>query len=247
MPTIKKNNTVKLQISNLYSKKKLIIISLLTILTIYIISCLISFNVDDPSWTTISTDTYVNNYMGISGAYISGFILSIFGVYGFIIPLFIINVIKYFFLKKENENINYLKLTIKTIGLIAIILGICGLSQIYLKILTPHLPEYSGGIIGYEITRYLHIYLNENHMILSLLIIVFCGILFYLGDNLFELLKYFFISNDNVSTNQNNISLNFEDFNKKTSLDKINKKNNSVNLENMSKKITDNKIETINI
>ena len=236
MSIIKKNNIS-------YCNKKNIFILLLIILTIYIIGSLISFNVNDPSWTTISTEKHIDNYFGITGAYISGLILSLFGVVGFLIPLFMIKIIKYLILKKERESFSYLKFAIKTIGLIGIILGICGISQLYLKTLTPHLPEYSGGIVGYEVIKYLYFKFTIN-MNISLLFITCCGLIFYFAGNVIELLRFIFISDNN---NTNNISISFENFNKKKVTDKVNKKNNYVDLEKLSKKLTDDEIETINI
>ena len=50
--------------------------------------------------------------------------------------------------------------TIKTVGIIAVILSCCGLAELYLSFANYWVPQRSGGIIGYEVVKPLIKYLG---------------------------------------------------------------------------------------
>ncbi|MDE4953102.1 DNA translocase FtsK 4TM domain-containing protein, partial [Francisella tularensis subsp. holarctica] len=65
---------------------KITLVVILTASIIYIFIALFSFNINDPCWSSVSSETTIKNYAGPVGSYIASFILSIFVVIGFILP-----------------------------------------------------------------------------------------------------------------------------------------------------------------
>lgn len=69
---------------------KITLVVILTAIIIYLFIALFSFNINDPGWSSISSETTIKNYAGPVGAYISSFILAIFGIIGFVLPFYLL-------------------------------------------------------------------------------------------------------------------------------------------------------------
>ncbi|MDE4959407.1 DNA translocase FtsK 4TM domain-containing protein, partial [Francisella tularensis subsp. holarctica] len=81
---------------------------ILTARIIYLFIALFSFNIYDPGWSSGSSETTIKNYAGPVGAYIARFILSIFGVIGFILPFLVIDFVRILLIKRKQQSRSYL-------------------------------------------------------------------------------------------------------------------------------------------
>ncbi|MBK2008306.1 DNA translocase FtsK 4TM domain-containing protein, partial [Francisella orientalis] len=104
---------------------KITLVVILTAIIIYLFIALFSFNINDPGWSSISSETTIKNYAGPVGAYISSFILAIFGIIGFVLPFLLIDFVRILLLKRKQESLGYLMFTVKTVGIITFILSCC--------------------------------------------------------------------------------------------------------------------------
>jgi len=101
-----------------------IVISILFLLSIY------SHDPNDPSFLNSGLASTVNNYIGISGAYISFIFFSLFGQISFFLPLILLYIIYKNFTSSETKKIN--GTSIMNLGLLTfIIISSCILMTIY--------------------------------------------------------------------------------------------------------------------
>ena len=168
---------------------KITLIVILTAIIIYLFIALFSFNINDPGWSSISSETTIKNYAGPVGAYISSFILAIFGIIGFILPFLLIDFVRILLLKRKQESLSYLMFTIKTIGIITFILSCCGLSELYLNFFNYWIPQRSGGILGYETAKFIIKYLGTVGGSFTLLITLSIGLILYSGTTWIYIFK----------------------------------------------------------
>ncbi|MBK2296384.1 DNA translocase FtsK [Francisella philomiragia] len=168
---------------------KITLIVILTAIIIYLFIALFSFNINDPGWSSISSETTIKNYAGPVGAYISSFILAIFGIIGFILPFLLIDFVRILLLKRKQESLSYLMFTIKTIGIITFILSCCGLSELYLNFFNYWVPQRSGGILGYETAKFIIKYLGTVGGSFTLLITLSIGLILYSGTTWIYIFK----------------------------------------------------------
>lgn len=168
---------------------KITLVVILAAIVIYLFIALFTFNINDTGWSSVSSETITKNYAGPVGAYIASFILAIFGVIGFLTPFLLIDFIKILLLSRKEQKLSYLMFTVKTIGIIVIILACCGLAELYLSFANYWVPQRSGGIIGYETVKLLVKYLGLVGGSFGLLIMLFIGLTLYCGTTWLYLIK----------------------------------------------------------
>ncbi|AJC48640.1 DNA translocase FtsK 4TM domain-containing protein [Allofrancisella guangzhouensis] len=171
---------------------KITLIVILTATVIYLFIALFSFNINDPGWSSVSSETSIKNYAGPVGAYIASVILSIFGVIGFILPFLLIDCIRALLLKKTSQIPNYIIIVVKVIGITAFILACDGLAELYLGFANYWMPQRSGGIVGYEIVKFTTKYLGIIGGSFTLLVALFVGLTLYSGATWIHLAKTIF-------------------------------------------------------
>ena len=168
---------------------KITLVVILAAIVIYLFIALFTFNINDAGWSSISSETITKNSAGPVGAYIASFILSIFGVIGFLMPFLLIDFVRALLISRKELKLSYLMFTIKTIGVITTILACCGLAELYLNFANYWVPQRSGGIIGYEVVKPLVKYLGLVGGSFSLLIMLFVGLTLYCGTVWLRLVK----------------------------------------------------------
>ncbi len=200
---------------------------ILATLVIYLFVALFTFNINDPGWTTASSEITIKNYAGPVGALIASTILSLVGIFGFIIPLLILDAIRATLTSVQGKKINYSMVMVKAVGLIMLIIGFAGLAELYFSIVNPWMPQRSGGIIGYESRKFFVTYLNHFGGSLGLLVTLIIGIILYSGSSWFNLCKSIFAYIAKLFDRPNKVEKttekkddflfdDFENFNKKT-------------------------------
>lgn len=168
---------------------KITLVVILTATIIYLFIALFSFNINDPGWSSISSEATIKNYAGPVGAYIASFILAIFGVIGFVLPFLLIDFVRMLLIKRKQESLSYLMFTVKTIGIVLFILSCCGLAEIYLAFANYWVPQRSGGILGYEMAKIAIKYLGSIGGAFALLVSLFVGLTLYSGTTWVRLSK----------------------------------------------------------
>lgn len=168
---------------------KITLVVILAAIVIYLFIALFSFNINDPGWGSVSSETTIKNYAGPVGAYIASFILSIFGVVGFVIPFIFIDFIRILLIKRKEQNLSYLMFTVKTIGIVFFILSCCGIAELYFSFANYWMPQRSGGILGYETAKIFIKYFGTVGGSFGLLVSLLIGLTLYSGTTWLHLGK----------------------------------------------------------
>ncbi|WP_150466794.1 DNA translocase FtsK [Francisella sp. SYW-9] len=221
------NNTNNTNKTHAVGRLKITLVVILAAVVIYLFIALFSFNINDPGWSSISSETTIKNYAGPVGAYIASFILSIFGVVGFVLPFILIDFIRVLLIKNKEQNLSYLMFTVKTIGIIFFILSCCGLAELYLVFANYWMPQRSGGIFGYETAKMFIKYFGSVGGAFALVVSLFIGLTLYCGTTWLHLIKKIFsafgksinyVSKPKDNDKKDITSFNdFDDFNNKPS------------------------------
>lgn len=218
------NNTNNTNKTHAIGRLKITLVVILAAIVIYLFIALFSFNINDPGWSSVSSETTIKNYAGPVGAYIASFILSIFGVVGFVIPFVFIDFIRILLIKRKEQSLSYLMFTVKTIGIVFFILSCCGIAELYFSFANYWMPQRSGGILGYETAKIFIKYFGTVGGSFGLLVSLFIGLTLYSGTTWLHLgkkiLSIFGKSVSHVAKSKNNdkdiASFNdFDDFNNK--------------------------------
>ncbi len=123
----------------------------LAALAIYLFIALFSYHPDDPGWSHAVSADNIYNSAGIVGAWIADVLLYLFGYIGYTFPI----VLAYggwrlFKSRQRSENFNYIRYTVRFLGLVIALIGSCGLAWMYFKVgfNLPHEIRGAGGILG---------------------------------------------------------------------------------------------------
>ncbi|MFV9857589.1 DNA translocase FtsK [Rickettsia sibirica] len=150
---------------------------ILGIIGLGIVTVLTSYNIDDPSFNSVTTE-YHSNLVGIFGSYLSDCLYQFFGLAAFIIPLacFV-----------WGRNCWYGRYRGSFIRMFVMLLALVSSSTLLSKIKLEFIPANAGGAIGIIASNFLERFTNQ----LYLLLIFFTFIILVV---LFEI-KFTFLSN----------------------------------------------------
>ncbi len=124
-------------------------------LSFFLFIILFSYHPEDPGFEAAATGLEVLNYGGLTGAWLSSFILYFFGIFGFLIP-FGVFMAGWVTLKiRVGSEFDYSRFILSLIGLFLLIASGGGLATLYLE---PDMgfiqfPYSSGGVLGYELSK----------------------------------------------------------------------------------------------
>ena len=151
-------------------------------IALFLLLSLFSYNSNDPGWTIAQSQDKVYNYAGIVGAYTANIILSICGVFGFLIPFLLVYGIWQLFLERKTfAESSILLMLMRFAGAILLIFAGSGLAQIALSVFSVYMPEGAGGILGQEVTKYAILYLSTAGSILVLIVAFALGLTLFSG------------------------------------------------------------------
>lgn len=149
------------------------------IFAIYLMLALISFNPADPSWSQTAWHEPIHNIGGETGAWLADTLLFIFGILAYAIPLIIIFQCWMLHLHKSSGgHIDFFALSLRFIGVLALVFSSCGLSAISID---DWYYFASGGVIGSLINSALLPHLNSVGATLVLLCIWAVGLTLFTG------------------------------------------------------------------
>lgn len=126
-------------------------------LAIFLFIVLFSYDPQDPGFETVGNGQQPLNYGGATGAWLSSFVLYVFGVFGFMIPFGLLFAGMVTLKIRAEAQLDLLHFGLSLLGLVLVILSGAGLAALYLE---PHqpiiqLPYSGGGVVGYEISQFL--------------------------------------------------------------------------------------------
>lgn len=153
---------------------------------IFLLISLVSYHVDDPSWSSTGLGAHVANWGGRVGSWIADIFLSLFGLVAYVFPFLI--VLSSWLGLQEQKEIQKLKeppkksyeWAFKLLGWILFIVSACSLVSFYFQAKS-HLPADAGGIIGDILGTSLSILFNKTGSTLLFLTTLLCGITLVTG------------------------------------------------------------------
>ena len=165
------------------SRIKLAALCVIGAVLLFLLLALFSYHHQDPSLTqTIQPATEVQNYGGIVGAYAADLILSIFGVFGFLLPFVIVFGIWVTFLEDYSFAESSIGLMLlRILGFILLFIGGSSIANILFQPISGSLPQGSGGILGGLIAQYADAYFGVVGSILLLIVVLLLGLTFMSG------------------------------------------------------------------
>jgi len=141
-------NNVSFKNSQLSGVQRLLETGLLffSVLAMYIMLALFSFDPADPGWAQTGYQTPIRNLGGAVGAYLSDLLLNLFGFIAYSLP-FVIAIIGWLLFQKFHQlmQLDYLTLALKLVGFLMLYLGVTSLASMNFDDL---FYFSAGGILG---------------------------------------------------------------------------------------------------
>ena len=168
-------------LSKLSSGRRLLeaLLLLCSLFAIWLMAALLSFNPSDPSWSQTAWHEPIHNLGGIPGAWLADTLLFIFGVMAYTLPVIIIGGCWFTWRHRTTEDyIDYFAVSLRLIGVLALILTSCGLAAINADDIWYFA---SGGVIGSLLSTTLQPLLHSSGGTLALLCLWAAGLTLFTG------------------------------------------------------------------
>lgn len=168
-------------LSKLSSGRRLIeaLLILCSLFAIWLMVALLSFNPSDPSWSQTAWHEPIHNLGGIPGAWLADTLLFVFGVMAYTLPIIIIGGCWFTWRHRASEDyIDYFAVSLRLIGVLALILTSCGLAAINADDIWYFA---SGGVIGSLLSTTLQPLLHSGGGTLALLCLWSAGLTLFTG------------------------------------------------------------------
>ncbi|MGU0037876.1 DNA translocase FtsK [Citrobacter freundii complex sp. 2025EL-00176] len=152
---------------------------LIALLAVWLMAALLSFNPSDPSWSQTAWHEPIHNLGGIPGAWLADTLFFIFGVMAYTIPVIIVGGCWFAWRHQaSDEYVDYFAVSLRIIGVLALILTSCGLAAINADDIWYFA---SGGVIGSLLSTTLQPLLHSSGGTLTLLCIWAAGLTLFTG------------------------------------------------------------------
>ena len=152
---------------------------LVSLFAVWLMAALISFNPSDPSWSQTAWHEPIHNLGGIPGAWLADTLFFIFGVMAYTIPVIIVGGCWVAWRHQaSDEYVDYFAVSLRIIGVLALILTSCGLAAINADDIWYFA---SGGVIGSLLSTTLQPLLHSSGGTLTLLCIWAAGLTLFTG------------------------------------------------------------------
>ncbi|WP_342021949.1 DNA translocase FtsK [Escherichia coli] len=149
---------------------------LIVLFAVWLMAALLSFNPSDPSWSQTAWHEPIHNLGGMPGAWLADTLFFIFGVMAYTIPVIIVGGCWFAWRhQSSDEYIDYFAVSLRIIGVLALILTSCGLAAINADDIWYFA---SGGVIGSLLSTTLQPLLHSSGGTIALLC-VFFGVMAY--------------------------------------------------------------------
>lgn len=152
---------------------------LCSLFAIWLMAALLSFNPSDPSWSQTAWHEPIHNLGGMPGAWLADTLFFIFGIMAYTLPVMIIGACWFAYRHRaSDEYVDYFAVALRLIGVLAMILTLCGLASINADDIWYFA---SGGVIGSLLSTALQPMLHSSGGTLALLCIWAAGLTLFTG------------------------------------------------------------------
>ncbi|NDO80481.1 DNA translocase FtsK [Citrobacter sp. NCU1] len=152
---------------------------LIALFAVWLMAALLSFNPSDPSWSQTAWHEPIHNLGGMPGAWLADTLFFIFGVMAYTIPIIIVGGCWFAWRHQaSDEYIDYFAVSLRVIGVLALILTSCGLAAINADDIWYFA---SGGVIGSLLSTTLQPLLHSSGGTIALLCIWAAGLTLFTG------------------------------------------------------------------
>ncbi|HHE3032861.1 TPA: DNA translocase FtsK [Escherichia coli] len=152
---------------------------LIVLFAVWLMAALLSFNPSDPSWSQTAWHEPIHNLGGMPGAWLADTLFFIFGVMAYTIPVIIVGGCWFAWRhQSSDEYIDYFAVSLRIIGVLALILTSCGLAAINADDIWYFA---SGGVIGSLISTTLQPLLHSSGGTIALLCVWAAGLTLFTG------------------------------------------------------------------
>lgn len=125
--------------------------------SLYLIIALVSFDVQDPGWSSLGSDRSVHNLGGRAGAWCADVLMSLFGYLAYLFPL-LVGYRAWLVFRQANQNWSWLMGGLRFVGFIMTMVAATSLAYIHFEVAPGSLPNIdasgrnsAGGILGIEV------------------------------------------------------------------------------------------------
>ncbi len=155
---------------------------LIVLFAVWLMAALLSFNPSDPSWSQTAWHEPIHNLGGMPGAWLADTLFFIFGVMAYTIPVIIVGGCWFAWRhQSSDEYIDYFAVSLRIIGVLALILTSCGLAAINADDIWYFA---SGGVIGSLLSTTLQPLLHSSGGTIALLCVWAAGLTLFTGWSL---------------------------------------------------------------
>ncbi|EPY6135468.1 DNA translocase FtsK [Salmonella enterica subsp. enterica] len=152
---------------------------LIALFAVWLMAALLSFNPSDPSWSQTAWHEPIHNLGGAPGAWLADTLFFIFGVMAYTIPVIIVGGCWFAWRHQSTDDyIDYFSVSLRLIGVLALILTSCGLAAINADDIWYFA---SGGVIGSLLSTTLQPLLHSSGGTIMLLCIWAAGLTLFTG------------------------------------------------------------------
>ncbi|ENB02062.1 DNA translocase FtsK [Escherichia coli] len=152
---------------------------LIVLFAVWLMAALLSFNPSDPSWSQTAWHEPIHNLGGMPGAWLADTLFFIFGVMAYTIPVIIVGGCWFAWRhQSSDEYIDYFAVSLRIIGVLALILTSCGLAAINADDIWYFA---SGGVIGSLLSTTLQPLLHSCGGTIALLCVWAAGLTLFTG------------------------------------------------------------------
>ena len=160
-------------------------------ISIYLAIALFTYDPGDPGWSQAVSTEIIHNKAGAVGAWISNFLLYLFGYMGYLLPVILIfDGWRVFQSREQKQTLDNFILVMRIVGFLLTLSGFCAIAWLYFNS-GPHLPHTlrgAGGIFGDAIGTLLFSTFGELGSTLVMLSAFLIGITLYTGFSWFALM-----------------------------------------------------------
>ena len=152
---------------------------LIVLFAVWLMAALLSFNPSDPSWSQTAWHEPIHNLGGMPGAWLADTLFFIVGVMAYTIPVIIVGGCWFAWRhQSSDEYIDYFAVSLRIIGVLALILTSCGLAAINADDIWYFA---SGGVIGSLLSTTLQPLLHSSGGTIALLCVWAAGLTLFTG------------------------------------------------------------------
>ncbi|EOV5862022.1 DNA translocase FtsK [Salmonella enterica subsp. enterica serovar Infantis] len=152
---------------------------LIALFAVWLMAALLSFNPSDPSWSQTAWHEPIHNLGGAPGSWLADTLFFIFGVMAYTIPVIIVGGCWFAWRHQSTDDyIDYFAVSLRLIGVLALILTSCGLAAINADDIWYFA---SGGVIGSLLSTTLQPLLHSSGGTIMLLCIWAAGLTLFTG------------------------------------------------------------------